>query len=223
MAFEDWTWGGLKARVKFRLRSLPPFDEPKRGLAINKAVQKLWLYVRVATSIRVAETFILQEGDDAGKYAMEYPLPARTIQIQSVTIDGFQLEGPKSQWEMEATGMEQASPPLAGGVVMFSVRTEEDGSKTLVLWPRPTKTQTLEVFGVIGPAYMTDDAQVPPFDEVVAADPIESYACFYLTDGQEGFEVEAERWKERWEQQRREAKLGMRLGRTYKTKRGRTR
>lgn len=218
MAFEDWTFGGLKDRVKFRLRNLPPFSEAKRGLAVNIAVQKLYLYARVATSIMQADTFVLQEGDDVGLYAMEYPLPQMTLQVQSVTLDGFQLEGPKSEYELEATGLEQASPPLVGSTRMFGVRTEYNGTKTLVLWPRPTKQQHIQVYGVIGPEYMTDDAQVPVFDEVTAAEALEAFACFYLTDGQQGFEMEADKWKARWDTHKKDAKFGMRLGRTFKTR-----
>ncbi len=218
--FEDWTWGGLKIRVWFRLQKQPMFTEAMRGLAINMGIRDLWLYIRRNTTILETHAFTLDTGDFAGQVAMEYPLPPNTLWVNGVNVDGFELSGPIAEEEMQRTGMERGQMVSNSGSRSWLVRVEEDGSETLVLWPRPKLNQLLQVFGGVAPDYLDDDDQVPVINEVFGL-PIEEFAVSYCLAGQEGMEVKQEKYQLMYERDRAKAKLGMRLGRTYKTGRSR--
>lgn len=219
-SFEDWTWGGLKARVWFRLQKLPMFTEPMRGLAVNRGIRDLWLFIRRNVTILEAKTFIIGVGEFANQVAAEYPLPANTLWVNGVNLDGFPLEGPIAEEEMQNTGMERGQMTSGVRARCWLVRVEEDGSSTLVLWPRPQVNQLLQVFGGVAPDYLDDDTQVPIIGEVFG-DAIEFFAVAYCLAGQEGMEVKQEKFQQMYERERAKAKLGMRLGRVSKTRRSR--
>lgn len=220
MAFEDWNFGGLKARVSKRVRNLPIFDDLMLGLAVNKGYVELFKHAKINTSIMEADTFILPDGDYAGQYALEYPLPAKTYKVATVNLDGFQLDGPKADHEINATGLERGNPVPQGDPREFAVRTEVDGSKTLIIWPRPNRKQKLVTFGVILPDYMVNDTDVPAMDETYG-DPIEEYAAWWLLEGVEGEEQTSERYRQLFFNGRAEAKRGLRQDHVVKIRRTR--
>lgn len=197
------------------------YTDPLLGLAVNKAIRDLYLFARVNTTILDATTFILGVGDFSGQAAAEYPLLPNTLWVQGVNLDGIPLGGPLSEDEMQNTGMEQVDQVASLGTRSYYVRTEEDGSKTLELFPRPKVGQKLRAFGGIAPDYLTDNAQVPVIGEVYG-DPIEFYAVWYLIKGQEGMTEKASEFFADYMTARNKAKLGLRLDRTFKTRRVRT-
>lgn len=220
MAFEDWTYGGLKTRVGFRVQNHPMYTDPLRGIAVNKGIRDLYLFARVNTTILETTTFLLDSGEFSGLPAAEYPMEADTLWVQGVNLDGHPLEGPMSENELQNTGMERNQTTTGQGARQYLVRTEEDGSKTLVLWPRPNSGQKLQVFGGIAPAYLTSDDQVPVIGEVYG-DAIEYYAVQYMLIGQEGMEAKQQLFYQAYLGARAEAKLGLRLDRVFKTNRKR--
>lgn len=221
MAFEDWNFGGLKARVLKRVRDLPIVADPLMlGLAVNKGYQALYLHARVNTSIMKTQFFILPTGHFAGSYAMEYPLPLNVLRLATVNVDGYQLQGPVAENEIDATGLEWSFPTSQGDPREFSVRTEPDGTKTLVLFPRPTRAQWINIFGVIAPPPLVNDTDVPVIGETFG-DPIELYAAHFLLEGIDGEEASAERYRQLYLHGRDESKRNLRLDRTYRIQRQR--
>ncbi len=221
MAFEDWNFGGIKTRVGFRVQDLPMYTDPLRGIAVNKGIAELYLFARVNTTILEATTFINGVGEFAALCAAEYPLPPKTLWVNGVNLDGWAVPGPMTEEEIQNTGMERASQVASTGTRSWMVRTEEDGSKTLVLWPRPNVGQKLQVFGGIAPVYLVAPTEVPVIGEVYG-DAIEYYAVQYLLIGQEGMEEKQQLFYKMYLKARDEAKLGLRLDRTFKTNRART-
>ncbi len=220
MAFEDWTYGGLKTRVGFRVQNHPMYTDPLRGIAVNKGIRELYLFARVNTTILEATTFLLDAGEFSGLPAMEYPLLPNTLWVQGVNLDGRPLDGPMSENEMQNTGMERNQTATGQTARQYLVRTEEDGSKTLVLWPRPASGLKLQVFGGIAPDYLTSDLQAPVIGEVYG-DAIEFYAVQYMLIGQEGMEAKQVLFYNNYLAARAEAKMGLRLDRVFKTNRKR--
>ncbi len=216
MAFEDWNFGGIKTRVGFRVQNLPMYTDPLRGIAVNKGIRELYLFARVNTTILDTVAFALPDGSAAS----EYPLVANTLWVSGVNLDGFPVDGPMSEEEVQNTGMEQASSVMTTGSRSWMVRTEEDGSKTLVLWPRPNVGQPLRVFGGVAPNYLVAPLEVPVIGEVYG-DAIEYYAVQYLLIGQEGTEEKQALFFQQYLKARAEAKLGLRLDRRFKTRRSR--
>ena len=239
MAFQDWNFGGLKARVSKRVRDIPIVNSDEMlGLAVNKGIDQLFLKAKVMTSILEQHYFVLTSGFHAGQFAYEYPLPPRTLKINGVNIDGYQLQGPMAENEMNAgmfgdsnntpdPGLDTLPPPTSTTSFMplgdpreFGVRSEPDGSKTLLLFPRPKQQQWMHVFGCIGPDYLVDDTDVPVIGEI-NGDSIEYYAAHWLLEGIEGMEDVSERYRQLYMNQRNEDSRNLKLDRVYRIQRQR--
>lgn len=218
MAIGDWTLGGLKSRVKFRLQNNPKYTDAFVQAAIKKAVVRLLLFAKNVQTISNANTFLLTSGTYSGKYAQEYPLPDNTLVVDSLTFDGQRPLKVLSQHELAATGIEtntEVGDPYAAYYYDTPERT-----KVVVLVPRPGRTAQLQFFGVVEPAWIVNDSSVPPFTED-SADALENYAVQYLTDGQPG---EAERnllAKKEWKEERAEFKVNQGINRVFRTRRER--
>lgn len=224
MAFADWNLGGLTARVKFRLQTLPKYTTAIVRAAIKKAVVRLLLYTRDVSTIYNAETYVLTAGEDAGKYAQEYELPDNTLVVDSLSFDGQRPLKVLSQHEYAATGADDSIGTGDPTDVYFYNTPER--TKIAVLVPRPNRVAQLQFFGVIEPNWInttteaTTDASVPPFTED-ASDTLESYSVQYLSLGQPGEEARTELAKKEWKDERAEFKFNLGINRVGKTRRER--
>ncbi len=214
--FTDANLGGLRVRTQFRLQNDPRFTDAMVNLALNKAVIRLMIFIRNSLSIMKANTFVLQGGTYAGKFAMEYPMPPGTLWVDSLSFDGQQPLRVMSQDELANTGIETSNgigDPY-GAFYWFN----NAGLMFVTIYPRPGRVAVLEFYGGIAPAPMVLDTDTPPYGELYF-DTLESYAVSYLTKGMEGLEAKADAAKEDWKEERAEAKFNQTLNRVYKTKR----
>ena len=217
MAFADWNLGGLRARVKFRLQNDPRYTDAMVNLALRLAVIRLMLFIRNTTSIWQAETYVLTAGADAGKYAMEYPLPDGTLWVDSLSFDGQRPLEVMDQNELANTGIQQ-SDGVGDPQGMYIYDTPER-IKVAVIWPRPGRAATLEFYGGVEALWQAaGDSGVPPFREEYD-DPIVTFARAWLIDGQPGQTENYDIIFKKWKEERAEAKFNQRLNRVSKTRR----
>jgi hypothetical protein len=224
--FSDFTFGGLKQRVFFRLLQDPRYTDPgvptlpgsAIGVAVNKGIAQQYIYNRVATNVLTTNTFQLSAPDpNAGLYSQFYPLPTGTLWVDYASYDDVPLQ-PMTEKELIATGIEKAT--FVGNSRWYNIQDQQDGSKTMVLFGRPDRTVLLKVYGGVSPAYLVNDADIPQINPVFA-DPIELYACWYLLQGQPEESQRAQEFFQLWQKQRNEVKVIARLDRNWRIDRWR--
>ena len=219
MAITDYNLGGLRTLVKFRLQNDPRYTSALVDLALKLAVTRLMLFIRSTTSIMQATTFVLPDGPDAGKYAMEYPLPDGTLWVDSLSFDGQKPLAIMDQNELANTGIQRGNG--VGDPCECYIYDTPERIKIAVLWPRPGRAATLEFWGGIEPDWQSDgDDSIPPYREEYA-DALVSFARLWLIDGQEGQEEKYDIIFKKWMEDRTEAKFNQRVNRISKTRRTR--
>lgn len=220
MAIADYNLGGLRALVKFRLQNDPRYSSSLVDLALKLAVTRLMLFIRSTTSIMQATTFVLPDGPDAGKYAMEYPLPDGTLWVDSLSFDGQRPMPVMDQSELANTGA--GSPNSGNGVgdpFECYIYDTPERIKVAVLYPRPGRAATLEFWGGVEAIWQANgDDSIPPFREEYG-DALVAFARAWLVDGQEGQEEKYDIIFKKWMEERSEAKFNQRVNRISKTRR----
>lgn len=218
MAFSDYTFAGLKARIAFRLENQPVYTDEILGVALNKAILDLILFCRIKTEIYTATSFILPSGPFAGLYAAEYTLPSNTLWVDDFTFDFVPCDI-ASLHEMAWTGLGQKN--LSTGTPRwYCIRDEPGGGKTVMLFPRPNRAAQLLVMGGTAPAALVNASDVPPLQSAFGL-ALEYYGAWYCLDGQPGEEAKAELMRNRYKAERAEVKVNLGIDRRMKQRRTR--
>jgi len=207
MAIQDYTFGGMKARVWFNLQNLPKYTDEFLGLNVNKAVE--WLIGRVRISQRVYQATSVNG-------QQEYELPENIVEVQSCSYDGEPLNR-MSLSEFVATGTAQST--VKDAPTDYYIQTEGT-KKYLDLFPTPDGEETIEIYGIQLPDRMAVDSASLPFAEMYS-DCVEAYATFLTVKGQPEEEARAAQWLSIAESLLTGTKHIMRVDKTYKIKRAR--
>lgn len=219
MALDDWTLGGLKSRAWHRLQNNPKYTTALRELAARKAVIRLLVSTRNVQTFYNTDTEVLTAGEYAGKYAQEYPLPDRTLVVDTLSFDGQKPLRLLSEYEYASTGMD-ANTGTDDPYAAYYYNTPEGGT-VAVLVPRPNRTARIRFMGVVEPNWMVNgDDSVPPFTRD-ADDALLAYMVQYLTEGQAGEMERNLAAEKKWKSERAEFKVNQGVNRVFKTKRER--
>jgi len=180
------------------------------------------------TSIWNTVSYVLNSGENAGKYAQEYELPVNTLAVESVSFDGQRPLRTLTEREYANTGSGTGadSEIRTGDPYAAYFYNTPERTKVVCLYPRPNRAARIQFYGTLEPDWIDDttqdtiDASVPPFTED-AADALEAYAELYLLDGQPGTEGRAEILAQKWKSERAEFKFNQGINRIGKIRRER--
>lgn len=196
----------LDAEVNRQLQYMPKYNQAVRLAALSRAQDQLAIWIH--NDDDPWET-LPQLGAD-GKYLISQQLPLGTWVIHAVSFDGYPLDT-MTMLEWKNTRGEISS--VAGIPIRYWV----DRNQYIYFWPRPSYAGKLQIYMVSKPADLVATALTAEcsFQEYCSPALI-SWACWDLLRSEPEELERSDRFKNQWEEQKADAKLGATLSTALK-------
>lgn len=211
-----YTTESLLEEVALKVQSHPRYTVSLRLKGLNRGLVDLERFL--CENLKVDNVLNPLDPTDSTRYAMEFPLPADALFVQSMSFNGRPLRK-LSQPEFVNTGGEFDVVAESGLIAPSSFASSLAPTSYYIragrfvnLWPRPTNQRTVQTYYQAAPAKLVNPAapatEVPELNSAYS-DALIFYTVYWCALGVPGEEKRAEDFRALYLQERARVKFDL--------------